>query len=1114
MIVLVWSLVSSVVELARRKRLASFLDRFLSSDLAQTSVLLCTRTTNNADDNTTETGARLVRYTSEPQLNAHKVLYRTENAQVSIEQAQPLTLTDWRFVPSSAFEQSEEQLVFFLVIPVRVLVEEDSDSELTCTVYLQSSCERIAWNRLRPASIYVCPVERFVDVVYAFSEGALYENNRQSLIESVQTISKACLPETSGLGSSSSITKKALPLLEQLYWGDSNSLSSGRKRFVSEQTLLPGSFGSLPRQLHISPRRRHRSCNYSSSSLASTPRKATITLFGDLAEQSLKFFENNQLPPYLRYIDNRDRRITLNNKPATENMSLPSSNGVSPSITIEELDQRSSCRSEDESDIPFVDDSTLTSPQSTVEKSSFATVIHRQENPWSSRDLTKSECAKIISGIETLCEEKPYVNKNETNIDLSDKEINKSIEVMLNQHMESLIDNHEDSNKIGNGKIMENNGHILPIQEHLPPSGSSATQPRRSPQRISTTTTAAMSRSTNEISRRRHSAMPGTSYLDSDDEHSARFRSLSPIHHNYYHRRSISGRSSDILFERQSFRRPYTPTRKFLSSKAPSDRAMFKPPSILVYTGQQQDLFRRIRNNLTRILPENKYTVFNISAEAIKKQPWIEPTTSCLVIADTKNLDDAAWAKMQTYFNQAGKIIFVCQNRLLASLTECDSTKKQADILRMAFGSRDLSMGKEFEQFLKKSLKSLTKHGQVNEKFHSKDLIGGLSYSVVLSKTSESPLFLYMQNSAHQAAAIFSDATSEQLLAPGSKILSESLSRIGVTVTLSEIPALTRAHLVAKDQNTIKNLQGVRYGEEIGTAPKLFLRTAENFRENGLPSATEELVPVIVGESEDSESSFNFKRFFDRLTTARIGHVCMHIPVATTTMDVSDSLSDAIPTCDNFVIIAGQQVSGKGAAMFTCSVTITKGCLLAQNPSFAQHIFAVAIADAICSLSGHEDFPVKIKWPNDFFFNRSHKLGGLLATCRTRDDSLFFTLGAGINVTNSQPTVCLNDIVPEGDNIEFTVEDVIAECLNKFEYWLSMYELRGQNEFLKKYYQYWLHSREEVLLEDHGEKCIIRGLDKYGYLQVRSKTNPNKLFSLGDDGNTFDMMKGLIRHKI
>ncbi|VDL79129.1 unnamed protein product [Nippostrongylus brasiliensis] len=587
-------------------------------------------------------------------------------------------------------------------------------------------------------------------------------------------------------------------------------------------------------------------------------------------------------------------------------------------------------------------------------------------------------------------------------------------------------------------------------------------------------------------------------------------------------------RYRSLFFSRNSFRRSYTPTRKFHSGAGRSQKAMSKPPSILVYTGGHDELYSRIRNSLSRLIPADRYTVFHLSAEAMKKQPWVEPTTACLIVADTSELDDHAWANMQHYFNQAGKIIFVCQNRLLASLTTCESSKKQADMIRMAFGSRDsISMGKDFEHFLKKSLKTLSKHGQVNTTFHSKDFAGGMSYSVVLTKAKDMPLFLYMENSAHQASAIFSDATSEQLLAADSLILPESLSRVGVKVTECTPPTLTQGVMMAQDDSILDNMMGVRYGEEIGQTPKLFLRRSEKVAEQGMPDVSENLLPIEVlsRDSDHSGSDFNFSLYFSCLRTRNLGRIVVYVPVATTTMDVNASFCDAIPTCDGAVVVAGQQIHGKGrggnefvspvgAAMFTVSTSIPNSSSLAKTPSFLQHIFAVALVDAVRRISGLDDFPLRIKWPNDFYFNRSHKVGGLLATARFRDDGLLISIGTGINVTNSQPTICLNDMVPEGSSMKFQIEEVIAETLNRFEYWMNMHEMKGQNEVLKVYYEYWLHSREEVTIEQLAEKGIIRGLDKCGYLQVRSKSNPSQIFSVGDNGNTFDMMKGLIRHKI
>uniref|UniRef100_A0A183FEI4 BPL/LPL catalytic domain-containing protein n=1 Tax=Heligmosomoides polygyrus TaxID=6339 RepID=A0A183FEI4_HELPZ len=527
-----------------------------------------------------------------------------------------------------------------------------------------------------------------------------------------------------------------------------------------------------------------------------------------------------------------------------------------------------------------------------------------------------------------------------------------------------------------------------------------------------------------------------------------------------------------------------------------------RPDSILVYTGGHDDLYARIRSSLSRLVPSDRYTVFHLSPEAMKKQPWVEPTTACLIIADTSELDDRSWANMQLYFNQAGKIIFVCQNRLLASLTTCGSTKKQADMIRMAFGSRDsISMGKDFEHFLKKSLKTLSKQGQVNATFHSKDFAGGMSYSVVLTKAKDMPLFLYMENSAHQASAIFSDATSEQLLAPGSRILPDSLSRVGVNITECTPPSLTPGVMVAQEPSIIDSLMGVRYGEEIGQTPKLFLRKAEKAVEQGMPEASETLLPIEVLNSAYPDVGFDLSLYFSRLRTRNLGRVIVYVPVATTTMDVNASFCDAIPTCDGAVIVAGRQIHGKGrggnefvsplgAAMFTVSTSIPQSSSLAKTPSFLQHIFAVALVDAVRRLSGLDDFPLRIKWPNDFYFNRSHKVGGILASARFRDDGLLISIGG-----------------------------VVSTCLIRsrqywFLDWMNMHEMKGQKEVLKVYYEFWLHSREEVTIEQLAEKGIIRGLDKCGYLQVRSKSNPSQIFSVGDNGNTFDMMKGLIRHKL
>lgn len=45
--------------------------------------------------------------------------------------------------------------------------------------------------------------------------------------------------------------------------------------------------------------------------------------------------------------------------------------------------------------------------------------------------------------------------------------------------------------------------------------------------------------------------------------------------------------------------------------------------------------------------------------------------------------------------------------------------------------------------------------------------------------------------------------------------------------------------------------------------------------------------------------------------------------------------------------------------------------------------------------------------------------------------TIMFFVGIGINVSNSLPTTCLNDMMP--GKAKFAIEDVIAMTLNKFE---------------------------------------------------------------------------------
>jgi hypothetical protein len=45
----------------------------------------------------------------------------------------------------------------------------------------------------------------------------------------------------------------------------------------------------------------------------------------------------------------------------------------------------------------------------------------------------------------------------------------------------------------------------------------------------------------------------------------------------------------------------------------------------------------------------------------------------------------------------------------------------------------------------------------------------------------------------------------------------------------------------------------------------------------------------------------------------------------------------------------------------------------------------------------------------------------------------FHCLGSGLNVANSNPTVCINDMLPADFERQLTIEETLAEIMNKFE---------------------------------------------------------------------------------
>ncbi|KAI9480334.1 MAG: biotin-protein ligase [Benjaminiella poitrasii] len=308
------------------------------------------------------------------------------------------------------------------------------------------------------------------------------------------------------------------------------------------------------------------------------------------------------------------------------------------------------------------------------------------------------------------------------------------------------------------------------------------------------------------------------------------------------------------------------------------------------------------------------------------------------------------------------------------------------------------------------------------------------------------------------------------------------------------------------------------------------------------PSSTSnENTPQIPKKS--STPSFNLQAFFKSLLERRkqewgggawyrFGNAVLYSEVITSTQTVLDknyTFTQCLP--NGLVCLATNQIAGRGrgrnswvsqAGALQFSFVVRHSLSLSNAPVvFIQYIISLAIVDSICNRKGYEDVPLRLKWPNDIYADLPtglKKVGGLLVNSSFVRDEFLLVIGCGVNLNNPHPTVSINDVIQEHDPKlkRLDKEDILAHALITFEkYYMEFCEKGMGNWFLDKYYQRWLHSGKVVTLTTHNdEKARIVGITSdYGLLEAVSIADPRKKFTLQPDGNSFDMLKGLIIKK-
>lgn len=270
--------------------------------------------------------------------------------------------------------------------------------------------------------------------------------------------------------------------------------------------------------------------------------------------------------------------------------------------------------------------------------------------------------------------------------------------------------------------------------------------------------------------------------------------------------------------------------------------------------------------------------------------------------------------------------------------------------------------------------------------------------------------------------------------------------------------------------------------------------------------------PVIRGAPDPPK--FNTKEYFAHLQTKHLGKTLLYTENVSTTMVSIKTIelihgAVAVATRQLNAVARGRNswISPKGCAMFSLSLKITRESPLGGRLPLLQHMIALSIVKAIRGV--YPQLEVAIKWPNDVYFKRNVKLGGILCTSTLHEGEFLCHAGCGVNISNSKPTVSVNDLAQSS---VLSVERFIAGTLTELEKVLEMHELRP-DEVLREYHRYWLHSEEtvRVKVDDRCEDIVIKGIDEFGFL-VAKRRNGLEL-KLQPDGNSFDLIQGLITTK-
>nr|XP_045006799.1 biotin--protein ligase isoform X2 [Jaculus jaculus]XP_045006800.1 biotin--protein ligase isoform X2 [Jaculus jaculus]XP_045006801.1 biotin--protein ligase isoform X2 [Jaculus jaculus] len=565
-----------------------------------------------------------------------------------------------------------------------------------------------------------------------------------------------------------------------------------------------------------------------------------------------------------------------------------------------------------------------------------------------------------------------------------------------------------------------------------------------------------------------------------------------------------------------------------------------KAPNILLYvgSGSQEALGRlqQVQSVLADCVDTDSYLLYHLLEDSALRDPWPDNCLLLVIATGEPILEDLS-QKFMAYLSQGGKVLSLSSPFTVDGFQVTSKAELQETVQSLVFSKADgsevrlsvLSSGCVYE-----GSSGQPGPGRLQGHLENEDkdkMIVQVPYGTRGGEAILCQVHLELppSSSTVQTQEDFNLLKSSNMRRY--EVLKEILTTLGLSCDSRQLPALTPLHLLSAAEGIQDPLmQWLRKHvdtEGVIKSSKLSLKFVSSYTPE--VEITPSSLPVVTDPEAFSSEHFNLEIYRQNLQTRQLGKVILFAEVTTTTMSLLDGLMFEMPQEMGLIAIAVRQTQGKGrgpnawlspegCALFTLLVSIPLRSQLGQRIPFVQHLMSLAVVEAVRSLPGYEDINLRVKWPNDVYYSDLMKIGGILVNSTLMGETFYILIGCGFNVTNSNPTICISDLITEHNKqhrtrLEFLRADyLIARATTVLERLIDTFQDQGPDGVLPLYYKYWVHSGQQVRLGSaDGLEVSIVGLDDSGFLQVHQKDG--KVVTVHPDGNSFDMLRNLILPK-